>query len=54
MAETLHLRASGVSVLLALSPDLLPRVVHWGADLGDLDADGALAAVHASTPAVRL
>ncbi len=52
MAETLHLRASGVSVLLALSPDLLPRVVHWGDDLGDLDADGALAAVHASTPAV--
>jgi alpha-galactosidase len=52
MAETLHLRASGVSVLLALSPDLLPRVVHWGADLGDLDADAEVAVARASTPSV--
>ncbi len=52
MSQTLHLRASGVSVLLALDPHLLPRVVHWGADLGDLDEDGALAVVSASAPAV--
>ncbi|MDQ1628470.1 MAG: alpha-galactosidase [Actinomycetota bacterium] len=34
----LHLRASGVSLVLDLRDDGLPRVAHWGADLGDLDA----------------
>ncbi len=42
----LHLRAAGVSLVLDLSG--LPRVVHWGADLGDLD-DAALADLHAAT-----
>lgn len=37
-----HLRAAGVSVLLAGDGGRLPSVVHWGADLGDLTA----AAVH--------
>lgn len=32
-----HLRAAGVSVVLDCSGPRLPRVVHWGADLGDLD-----------------
>ncbi|MFD9738386.1 alpha-galactosidase [Umezawaea sp. NPDC059074] len=37
-----HLRAAGVSLALDLSGDTLPRVLHWGADLGE-DADfGAL------------
>jgi alpha-galactosidase len=31
-----HLRAAGVSLVLDLSGDTLPRVVHWGADLGPL------------------
>jgi alpha-galactosidase len=41
-----QLRAAGVSVLLDLSPDGPPAVLHWGADPGELDADGrrALAA----------
>ena len=31
-----HLRADGVSLVLDLSGGTLPRVVHWGADLGPL------------------
>lgn len=31
-----HLRAAGVSLLLDLSGGMLPRVLHWGADLGPL------------------
>ncbi len=42
--ETVHLRAAGVSVLLRLTPNELPRVVHWGSDLGNLDAVTAAAA----------
>ncbi|UZN04484.1 alpha-galactosidase [Cellulomonas sp. S1-8] len=39
----LHLRAAGVSLVLDLTG--LPRVLHWGADLGELDA-AALADLH--------
>jgi alpha-galactosidase len=31
----LHLRAAGVSLVLDVAGDRLPRVLHWGADLGD-------------------
>lgn len=31
------MRAAGVSLLLDVSAPRLPRVVHWGSDLGDLD-----------------
>lgn len=34
-----HLRSEQTSVLLDLTGGLLPAVVHWGADLGDLDAE---------------
>ena len=37
--RALHLRSAGVSLLLDLTGDRLPRVVHWGADLGDLPDD---------------
>ncbi|NYI06761.1 alpha-galactosidase [Allostreptomyces psammosilenae] len=33
-----HLRAAGVSLVLDLSGGTLPRVVHWGGDLGALGA----------------
>jgi alpha-galactosidase len=33
----LHMRAQGVSVLIQLRPTGLPVILHWGADLGDLD-----------------
>ncbi|HMR49732.1 MAG TPA: alpha-galactosidase [Arachnia sp.] len=39
-----HLRAGGVSVLLDTEGATLPRVLHWGADLGALD-DAAVAEV---------
>ncbi|GAB7193004.1 alpha-galactosidase [Kineococcus sp. NUM-3379] len=41
----LHLRAGGVSVVLDVQappdggPAVLPAVLHWGADLGDVDGD---------------
>ena len=37
-----HLRAAGVSVVVDCQGPRLPRIAHWGADLGDLD-DGLLA-----------
>ena len=33
----LHMRAQGVSILMQLRPTGLPVILHWGADLGDLD-----------------
>ena len=44
---TVHLRRAGVSLLVAPDDDGVPVVVHWGADLGDLD-DAALAALVAA------
>ncbi|MEP6563197.1 MAG: glycoside hydrolase family 36 N-terminal domain-containing protein, partial [Nakamurella sp.] len=32
-----HLRAAGVSVVIDCQGPRLPRIVHWGADLGELD-----------------
>jgi len=40
-ARTVHLRAGGVSLVLALDDGArLPRMAHWGADLGPLDEAG--------------
>ena len=39
--EIHHLRAAGVSVVVDARGPRLPRIAHWGADLGDLD-DGLL------------
>ncbi|MGM1061610.1 alpha-galactosidase [Saccharothrix sp. Mg75] len=44
MADVTHLRAAGVSVVLDFSGGTLPRVRHWGADLGEL-TDAELGAV---------
>ena len=47
----LHLRAAGVSLVLDARGPSLPRVLHWGADLGDLsDADLASLATVALPP----
>lgn len=35
--DHLQLRAGGVSLILDCTGSTLPRVLHWGADLGDLD-----------------
>lgn len=45
-----HLRAGGTSVVLDLRGDDLPRVVHWGAELGDLDAAAAADLADAQRP----
>jgi alpha-galactosidase len=50
MAGTLHLRGGGASLLLDAGGDGLPRVVHWGADLGAAADAGAVVA--AATPPV--
>jgi alpha-galactosidase len=46
--QLLHLRHGGVSVLLDTSG--LPRILHWGHDLGDVDDLAAVA--FALTPQV--
>ncbi len=47
-----HLRAAGVSIVLDCRGPRLPRVVHWGADLGDLDRNTLENLVLADVPAV--
>lgn len=39
-ADAVHLRASGVSLVVAVGDGRLPRVVYWGSDLGEDDAPG--------------
>ena len=34
-----HLRAGGVSLVLDTRGPRLPRIVHWGSDLGELSAE---------------
>ncbi|GAA1950862.1 alpha-galactosidase [Microbacterium aquimaris] len=43
--RTVSLRAAGVSLVLDLSDDLLPAVVHWGADLGSLTTEDEASAL---------
>ena len=50
--ELLHLRAAGVSLVLDTSGGRLPRVLHWGADLGDVPAAELEALRAASIPPV--
>ena len=45
-----HLRAAGVSLVLVARDDALPSVLHWGHDLGDLDAEELAALAVAGTP----
>src|SRR5207342_2082579 len=46
----LHLRARGVSALMQLKPTGLPVILHWGADLGDLEGLSAEALLAAFGP----
>ena len=43
-----HLRAAGVSLLIDATPPHLPRIVHWGQDLGDCTPDELAAVIAAS------
>ncbi|MBO3103873.1 alpha-galactosidase [Cellulomonas fengjieae] len=47
--DLVHLRASGVSVVVDLA-GALPRILHWGSDLGALDATGLAAVRRAWVP----
>ncbi|MGY4643214.1 alpha-galactosidase [Cellulomonas sp. URHB0016] len=49
--EVVHLRADGVSLLVDLRGGTLPRVVHWGRDLGELGPDVLLDVVRATATA---
>jgi alpha-galactosidase len=49
-AALLHMRAQGVSALMQLKPTGLPVILHWGADLGDLDGLSAEALLAAFGP----
>ncbi|MFH9867840.1 alpha-galactosidase [Streptomyces lydicus] len=40
MEDLLHFRAAGAGLVLDVSGSGLPRVVHWGADLGECGPDG--------------
>jgi alpha-galactosidase len=54
---SVHLRGGGVSVVLDTTGDRLPRIVHWGADVGEDLADLAAAAtppVARAAPDVRV
>src|SRR5699024_7814175 len=44
-----HLHTERTSVLLDLTEGLLPAVVHWGGDLGDLDAEQVVALARTRT-----
>ena len=48
-ADLVHLRAAGVSLVLDVR-GRLPAVVHWGHDLGDLDADDLAALATVGVP----
>ncbi|QYN39717.1 alpha-galactosidase [Pseudonocardia sp. DSM 110487] len=50
-AEPVHLRAAGVSVVLAAIGGRLPAVLHWGADLGELTAADLTELADAGVPA---
>ncbi|WP_425955915.1 alpha-galactosidase [Xylanimonas sp. McL0601] len=49
--DVVHLRAGGVSLVVEAGGGL-PRVVHWGADLGDLDPVSVRGVATASVPPV--
>ncbi|MET8373752.1 alpha-galactosidase [Micromonospora profundi] len=48
----LHLRRARTSLVLDARGPRLPRVVHWGGDVGDLDADGLRHLSDAAVPPV--
>ncbi|MEU8569983.1 alpha-galactosidase [Streptomyces pathocidini] len=51
--DHLHLRSEGTSLLLDCTGDRLPRVLHWGADLGELTG-AALTAVATAAAETQL
>ncbi|MBF8192832.1 alpha-galactosidase [Nonomuraea sp. K274] len=52
MHTPIHLRAGGTSLVVAVDGGRLPRVLHWGPDLGELGADALAGLQRAALPAV--
>ena len=52
VASVLQLRAAGACLVLDCRGGGLPLVVHWGADLGDLDRRALIAVADSAVPAV--
>jgi alpha-galactosidase len=50
--DLVHLRAGGTSVIVLLDDRRLPRILHWGDDLGDLGEDDLSAIARTARPAV--
>lgn len=50
--DTVHLRAGGTSVVVRLDQHRLPRILHWGKDLGELGPDALSQIVVTAEPAV--
>ena len=49
-SPVVHLRASGVSLVIDTAGPRLPRITHWGDDLGELDSAALSMLVLASRP----
>jgi len=47
-----HLRGGGTSLVIQVSDGRLPRILHWGDDLGDLTPADVAAMVRTARPAV--
>jgi len=50
--QVAHLRRGGVSVVIDLSDGRLPRILHWGDDLGVLDGQALESVRRASQPTI--
>ncbi|MFC7329705.1 alpha-galactosidase [Marinactinospora rubrisoli] len=50
MTPPIVLRAAGTALVIDLTPEGLPSVAHWGADLGPLDGGAARRVVEAGAP----
>jgi len=50
--DVVHLRAGGTSVVVLLSDGRLPRIIHWGEDLGELRADDLVALASTALPGI--
>ncbi|MDN4599157.1 alpha-galactosidase [Leifsonia virtsii] len=51
-SDTVHLRAGGTSVVVQLDDHRLPRILHWGEDLGDLGEEALQLIALTAQPAV--
>ncbi|SDK59093.1 alpha-galactosidase [Glycomyces sambucus] len=51
-SPVVHLRRGGTSVAVSLTDARLPRILHWGADLGDLTAADLDAVRRAAEPTI--